>query len=99
MPVARASVAFASALALMLVAAPPAPAPVPPKDCGMIEVRSKRYNIKADQVRCRTARSYAKAYLLYQRKPSGFRCRDYGRETRIEFRCWKGEKVLFAIRR
>jgi hypothetical protein len=95
----RVSVAFGAALALMLVVAPPAPAPVPPRDCGMLEVRAKRYNIKADQIRCRTARTYAKAYLRYSRKPSGYRCRDYGRGTSIEFRCSKGDKVLFAIRR
>lgn len=95
----RGSVAFASALALMLVAAPPAPAPVPPRDCGMLDVRAKRYNIKADQIRCRTARSYAKAYLVYSREPPGYRCRDYGRGTSIEFRCSKGTRVLFAVRR
>ena len=99
MRVTRASVAFASALTLMLVAAPPAPAPVPPRDCGMLEARGKRFNIKADQIRCRTARSYAKAYLLDSREPSGYRCRDYGRDTRIKFRCSKGDRVLFAIRR
>jgi hypothetical protein len=94
-----ASVAFASALTLTLAAAPPAPAPVPPRDCGMVDARSKRYNIKADQIRCRTARSYAKAYLLHSRKPPDYRCRDYGRETSIEFRCSKGTKILFAVRR
>jgi hypothetical protein len=92
-------VAFASALALMLVAAPPAPAPVPPRNCGMVDVGAKRYNIKADQIRCRTARSYSKAYLAHSRRPSGYRCRDYGRETRIEFRCSKGTRILFAVRR
>lgn len=94
-----ASVAFASAITLMLVAAPPAPAPVPPRDCGMVDAGAKRYNVRADQIRCRTARSYAKAYLVHSRKPPGYRCRDYGRETRIEFRCSKGTRTLFAIRR
>jgi len=95
----RLSVVIASALALMLVAAPPAPAPVPPRDCGMVDAHGKRFNIKADQIRCRTARSYAKDYLRRSRKPSGYRCRSYGRETRIEFRCSKGLRILFAVRR
>ena len=95
----RASAAVVSALALVLVAAPPAPAPVPPRDCGMLDARGKRYNVKADQVRCRTARSYAKDYLVRSRTPSGYRCRDYGRATSIEFRCSKGSRVIFAIRR
>jgi hypothetical protein len=73
--------------------------PVPPRDCGMLDVRGKRFNVKADQIRCRTARTYAKTYLASARAPSGYRCRDYGRETKIKFRCSRGDKVLFAIRR
>jgi hypothetical protein len=74
-------------------------APVPPKNCGMLEQGSKRYNIKADQLRCRTARRYARAYLARHSRPTGYSCREYGRETSIEFRCSKGRKVFFAIRR
>jgi hypothetical protein len=82
-----------------LPAAGGAAAPVPPRDCGMLDVSDKRFNVKADQIRCRTARRYAKTYLARSRAPSGYRCRDYGRETKIEFRCSRGDKVLFAIRR
>ena len=74
-------------------------APVPPRDCGMLEVRGKRFNVKADQIRCRTARRYAKTYLKTAHRPSGYDCRNYGQETRIKFRCSKGVRVLFAIRR
>jgi hypothetical protein len=96
----RSLVVAAATLGLMFVLAPgKAWAPVPPKDCGMLDARGKRFNIKADQIRCRPARRYAKSYLVSSRRPSGYRCRNYGRETRIEFRCWKGERVLFAIRR
>jgi hypothetical protein len=91
--------AVAGALALALAAAAPAPAPVPPKDCGTLRASGERFTIKADQVRCRDARSYARAYLRRSVAPSGFRCRDYGPETRIEFRCNKGQRVFFAIRR
>ena len=72
---------------------------MPPKNCGMLEVGSKRFQVKADQIRCRTARKYARSYLVSSRKPSGYRCRNYGRETKIKFRCSKGKRVLFAIRR
>jgi hypothetical protein len=92
------SVAFASALALMLVAAPPAPAPVPPRDCGMLDVRAKRYNIKADQLRCKTAVPYARTYLGRRKKPKGFRCQNYSGGTKLKFRCSKGVKVFFAIK-
>jgi hypothetical protein len=74
-------------------------APVPPRDCGMLKVSGKRFNVKADQIRCRTARRYTKSYLASHDTPSGYHCRDYGRETRIKFRCSKGVRVLFAIRR
>jgi hypothetical protein len=74
-------------------------APVPPKNCGMLEQGNKRYNIKSDQLRCRTARRYSRTFLARHARPSGYSCREYGRETSIEFRCAKGSKVFFAIRR
>ena len=72
---------------------------VPPKNCGKLEANGKRYNIKADQMRCRTARKYARRYLTSGHKPRGYSCRNYGRETKIKFRCSKSIKVVFAIRR
>jgi hypothetical protein len=89
-----------AAVALVAVFAPsPAWAPVPPRNCGMLEQGGKRFNIKADQLRCRTARRYARRYLASHDRPRGYTCRDYGRETSIEFRCSKGRRVIFAIRR
>jgi hypothetical protein len=91
---------LATALGLTLVLAPGKSwAPVPPRDCGMLEVRDKRFNVKSDRIRCRKARRYAKSYLRRHDAPSGYSCRDYGRETKIKFRCSKGVRVLFAIRR
>jgi hypothetical protein len=96
----RSLAVVAATVGLTFVLAPgKAWAPVPPKDCGMLDARGKRFNIKADQIRCRTARKYAKSYLVSSRRPSGYSCRNYGRETKIKFRCWKGDRVLFAIRR
>lgn len=95
----RALAAAAVVATLSAVCAPGAWAPVPPKNCGMLEHGSKRFNIKADQLRCRTARRYARAYLARHARPTGYSCREYGRETSIEFRCSKGSRVFFAIRR
>jgi hypothetical protein len=96
----RILVVVTSALAVAVVFAPaPAWAPVPPKNCGMLDKGSKRFNIKADQIRCRTARRHARRYLASHSEPRGYSCRDYGRGTSIEFRCTKGQRVLFAIRR
>lgn len=94
-----------TAFALVMgVAAPAALAPhsiaiVPPTDCGAMTVRAKRYTIKTDQLRCLTARSHAKRYLSSAIKPSGYTCRNYGAQTKLKFRCSRGVKVFFAIRR
>jgi hypothetical protein len=81
------------------VAATPTSAVVPPKSCGKMNVDGKRYKIKADQLRCKKARRYARAYLRSHDEPTGYDCEDFGAGTRIEFRCQNGIKVIFAIRR
>jgi hypothetical protein len=96
----RIILATAAVLALAVTLAPQSAwAPVPPRDCGMLRAEGKRFNIKADQIRCSTARRQAKRYLVSGREPSGYSCRDYGRGTKIQFRCSKGQRVVFAIRR
>ncbi len=72
---------------------------VPPADCGRITVKAKRYTIKTDQLRCSTARSHATRYLSTHTRPRGYTCRDYGADTKLKFRCSRGVKVFFAIRR
>jgi hypothetical protein len=90
----------ATAVAAMSAAlAPQAWAPVPPRNCGMLEANGRVFNIKADQLRCQRARRYARRYLVRHRKPRGYSCRDYDGGTRIKFRCSKGQRVIFAIRR
>jgi hypothetical protein len=86
-------------LAVIACAVPSASAVVPPKDCGKMKVDGERYRIKADQLRCETARKYARRYLAKHDRPRGYQCENYGGGTRIEFRCQNGIKVIFAIRR
>ena len=95
----RSLIVTAITLALVVALAPTAGAPVPPRNCGMLEANGKRFNIKADQIRCTRARRYARRYLVQHVRPSGYSCRRYGRDTSIAFRCSKGGRVLFAIRR
>ena len=100
MTVPRILVVVIAAAALTAALAPQqAWAPVPPKDCGMITAKGKRYQIKADQLRCTTARRASARYLRYGIKPRGYSCRIYGPGTAIKFRCSKGVRVIFAIRR
>ena len=86
------------AIACAALAAPSA-AIVPPTDCGVVSVKGKRYDIKADQLRCTTAKPHAVRYLSTHRRPTGYSCRDYGSDTKLKFRCSRGIKVFFAIRR
>ena len=99
MTVPRILVVTTAVLAIAVALAPQAWAPVPPRNCGMMEAKGRLFNIKADQIRCRTARRYARRYLVRHHRPRGYSCRDYGRQTSIKFRCSKGVRVLFAIRR
>ncbi len=94
-----AALALAATFATLAALAPPSPAIVPPTDCGLLTVKAKRYSIKADQLRCAPARSHASRYLATHRRPRGYRCRDFGSETKLKFRCARGIKVFFAIRR
>jgi hypothetical protein len=82
-----------------MVASAPAGAIVPPRNCGFMTVKSHRYNVKADQVRCRRAREYTRDYLRTHDRPSGYSCRNYDASTAMKFRCTRGIKVFFAIRR
>jgi hypothetical protein len=97
----RGRVLLASVLALVMFAlhAAPSPAPVPPKNCGSMEVKGRSYQIKAD-IRCKRARRYSRRYLAGNGKPDGWSCQRYSRsETNIAFRCTKGSRAVFAIRR
>ena len=79
--------------------APGTAATVPPKNCGKITVKSKRYQIKADQMRCDTAKTYSRRYLSRRARPAATVARSYSGGTALKFRCSKSVKVFFAIRR
>ncbi len=93
--------AVCAAAGLTALVAAPAGAIVPPRDCGKITVKGKRYNIKADQLRCPTARRYAEAYLRSGTRPRYYRCeRGSGR---ITVRCvaarYNPDRTFWAIKR
>jgi len=95
-----AALAMGLALAVLLVFAKPSPAPVAPRNCGMITVDGQRYQIKADQVRCKTAKRQSRRYLNRGTRPAGFQCRGYSSSsTALRFRCWEGKKSIVAINR
>ena len=94
-----AGLAFGLAVLLLLVTAAPSPAPVAPRNCGMMTIEGKRYQVKADQIRCKRAKSWTRRYLADGVRPQGYSCKNYGSSTALRFRCRRGERVFFAIRR
>ena len=67
--------ALMAVLAALLVAAVPAGAIVPPRNCGTLTVKSKRWQIVADQIPCTTARKYATTYIRSYKTPRYYTCK------------------------
>ena len=93
-----ATLVIAGILAAAALAPADAGAIVPPRNCHIITVKDKRYNIKADQLRCRRARRYSRRYLRTRWRPRGYHCRRY-QDSALRFRCARGIRVYYAIRR
>lgn len=91
--------ALALAALLLLVFAAPSPAPVAPRKCGEIAVGSKSYLVKADQIRCKTAKRWARSYLRSGWSPDGYTCRKGSSGSQLKFRCWRNQRTYFAIKR
>ena len=76
---------------------------VPPKDCGRMTVSHKKWRIKADQISCKRARSYAKAYIAHKTRPRGYTCHRYkASETSLYAKCVNRranpDRTVFIIR-
>jgi hypothetical protein len=97
-PRALVAMLIAGALAAPMLIPAGSGAIVPPRNCGKMTVSGRTYNIKADQLRCPRARRYAKRYLTSRSKPAGYSCRTYTNSA-LKFRCSKGIRVYYAIRR
>jgi len=96
------SLVAAVALLAVTFAARPAGAIVPPKNCGKVTVKGKTYQIKSDQLRCKTARKYSINYLRSGKKASGYSCFTY-KGSSIKFRCvaakYNPDRTYYAIKR
>jgi hypothetical protein len=95
---------LACALAVTLPAAVAATsdAIVPPKNCGTISVKHGRYQIKADQLPCSRAKTYASRYLAAGTRPPGYQCHRY-RGSALVARCENTranpDRTIFMIKR
>lgn len=76
---------------------------VPPRDCKYMTIKGKRYNIKADQLKCTSARKYAQTYLTKRRKPRGYKCVRGSSGSKLAFNCvakrYNPDRAFFAIKR
>lgn len=59
----------------LLVAAVPASAIVPPRNCGTMTVKGKRWQVVADQIRCSTAKKWAATYIRSYKTPRYYTCK------------------------
>ena len=88
--------------ALLLAVAITSEAIVPPKNCGTITVKHRRYQIKADQLPCSNAKTYASRYLASGTRPPGYRCHRY-RGSALVARCENTranpDRTIFMIKR
>lgn len=74
-------------VAFALVAPTQAGAIVPSKNCGTFTIGGKRYQVKADQIRCSTAISYAKTLIRTKRRPTGYRCVKGSSGSKLLYNC------------
>ena len=67
--------ALMAVLAVALISAVPAGAIVPPRNCGTITVKGKRWNIVADQIACTSAKKWATTYIRSFQAPRYYTCK------------------------
>ena len=89
-------------VAVVLAASTTSEAIVPPKNCGTITVKGHRYNVKADQLTCASARTYAARYLGSNVRPHSYSCRRY-KGSALVARCVNTranpDRTIFMIKR
>ncbi len=85
-----------------LWASGPSQAIVPPKNCGTTTVKGKHYNIKADQLPCKSAKTYAARFLGSNVRPRGYSCQRY-KGSALVARCVNTranpDRTIFMIKR
>lgn len=90
------------ALAAAIGLAASSQAIVPPKNCGTISVKHHRYNIKADQLPCSQAKTYASRFLASNTRPPHYTCHRY-KGSALVARCENTranpDRTIFMIKR
>jgi hypothetical protein len=98
----RRTISAAVVVALALAVAGTSDAIVPPKNCGTITVKHRRYQIKADQLPCSKAKTYASRYLGSGTRPPGYSCHRF-KGSALVARCENTranpDRTIFMIKR
>lgn len=77
----------------------PADATVPPKNCGTVKPKKKRYKVKADQVSCKTAKRAVVRWFTKRRKPAHYKCQTrFPSNSSYRLYCHRGSRTIFAIK-
>lgn len=95
------SIAALAALVVLAVAVASAAAIVPPRNCGTMKVGTRTFQVKADQIRCTTAKDMARRYIRSKDAPRGYRCRRGSSRSKLYATCSRTSpsRVLYIIRR
>jgi hypothetical protein len=83
---------------LVLSAVTTAPAVVPPKECDVIKVRTKRIQVKADQITCTKSESIIRNYARSGTRPKGWKCQK-NPQSKLRWRCYDGRREALGILR
>ncbi len=90
------------AVLMLAVALPasPAGATMPPKKCGNMKVKGKKYKVRAHLIGCDRAREGTQKFLKKGDHGKSWTCVKYSpKESKIAFNCRKGSKDYYAIRK
>lgn len=76
---------------------------LPPRNCGTIMAKGKKWQVKADQFRCKKAKRYAKRYIRHRVVPRHFKCRRGARGSALYAMCsatrYDPDRVLHIIKK
>ncbi len=92
-------VALATGAGVALSGAVPAEAIVPPKRCGIIKAKGKRWEIIGEGVPCDRAKRWSATYIRTYDAPRGYRCKRGPSGSKLWRTCYRtrGEQVQFKI--
>lgn len=76
---------------------------IPPRNCGTIMAKGKKWQVKADQLRCKKAKRYSKRYIRRKKEPRYYDCRRGAKGSALYAMCsatrYDPDKVIHIIKK